>query len=301
MEALKVLKLYSNISMFLCNMELGEMTGLELLDEIKEDGSMTYMLCSTVDDIDCSITHVIRGEDHVTNTAIQIQLFEALGASHPYFAHLSLVKSEDDKISKRTGGFEIASLKENGFEGSAINSFFTFLGSSIKSKPCKDIQQILEIFDITSYSTSPSTYRIEELEHLNKKLLSSYTFDEISGRLSELGLDYVKHDFWLSVRDNINKLSDVADWWKACYSPSEVELSDEDRQFLHLAAEHLPEAISADSWSKWTKEISELSGRKGKSLFMPLRLAITGEENGPELQKILLLIPRVELLARLKK
>ncbi|MFU7500157.1 MAG: glutamate--tRNA ligase [Candidatus Tisiphia sp.] len=315
---------------------------------IREDNSMTYMLCSVIDDIDYSITHIIRGEDHVTNTAIQLQMFEALQGvlySHqksiysndlenwngkqgesersvykvreyantlqfseansskqksiPNFAHLGLVISRDDKISKRIGGFEIAALRDEiGLEPMAINSFFSLIGSSSSIASFKNLDQLIKEFDINNFSKSPTTYLPEELERLNHKLLISLSFDEVKDRLREIKAEQVTEQFWLAVRANLQKLYEIKDWWNICYSPSKVEGLDKD--FLKQAAILLPDdPITLDSWSIWTKKIMVVTGKKGKDVFLPLRLSITGMASGPEMSVILPLLRREEIIKRL--
>lgn len=266
---------------------------------IRADGSMTYMICSTVDDIDYGITHVIRGEDHVSNTAIQIQMFEALRGKAPEFGHLSLVKSKDDKISKREGGFDIASLRDKEhIEAMAVNSFFSLIGSSNNVKPCKNIEELAEIFDIAKYSKSPTTFMPEELELINHKLLIMIEYGEIKDRLSEIGSSQINEEFWLAVRPNLKKLTDIAQWWEICFNPT--LLKDQDYEFLAIAAKHLPQEITLDSWTIWTENISNDTGRKGKNLFMPLRIALTGKTSGPELKALLPILSRDEILRRLE-
>ncbi|WP_341761407.1 glutamate--tRNA ligase [Candidatus Tisiphia endosymbiont of Thecophora atra] len=273
---------------------------------IREDNSMTYMLCSVIDDIDYSITHIIRGEDHVTNTAIQLQMFEALQGelysnqkSIPNFAHLGLVISRDEKISKRIGGFEIAALRDEiGLEPMAINSFFSLIGSSSSIVSFKNLDQLIKEFDINNFSKSPTTYLPEELERLNHKLLISLSFDEVKDRLREIKAEQVTEQFWLAVRANLQKLYEIKDWWNICYSPSKVEGLDKD--FLKQAAILLPdEPITLDSWSIWTKKIMTVTGKKGKDVFLPLRLSITGMASGPEMSVILPLLRREEIIKRL--
>ncbi|WP_341755941.1 glutamate--tRNA ligase [Candidatus Tisiphia endosymbiont of Ptychoptera albimana] len=273
---------------------------------IREDNSMTYMLCSVIDDIDYSITHIIRGEDHVTNTAIQLQMFEALQEelysnqkSIPNFAHLGLIISRDDKISKRIGGFEIAALRDEiGLEPMAINSFFSLIGSSSSIVSFKNLDQLIKEFDINNFSKSPTTYLPEELERLNHKLLINLSFDEVKDRLKEIKAEQVTEPFWLAVRANLQKLYEIKDWWNICYSPSKVEGLDKD--FLKQAAILLPdEPITLDSWSIWTKKIMVVTDKKGKEVFLPLRLAITGMASGPEMSVILPLLRREEIIKRL--
>lgn len=267
---------------------------------IREDESMTYMLCSVIDDIDFSITHIIRGEDHATNTAIQVQMFEALDSFIPEFGHLSLVISKDEKISKRIGGFEIASLRDEiGLEPMAINSFFGLLGSSMPIVPFKTLDDLITEFDITKFSKSPTTYQPEELERLNHKLLINLSFDEIKDCLKEINAEKIDEQFWLAVRPNLKILREINIWWDICHSPAQV--SGLDREYLNLAADLLKEIPSVDDyWGIWTKKIAEMTGKKGKDLFLPLRLAITGMASGPEMANILQLIGREEVARRLK-
>ncbi|WCR57007.1 glutamate--tRNA ligase [Rickettsia asembonensis] len=268
---------------------------------IRADGSMTYMLCSVIDDIDYDITHIIRGEDHVSNTAIQIQMFEALYTTPPTFGHLSLIINKDEKISKRVGGFEIATLrKEIGIEAMAIASFFSLLGSSVQILPYKSMEKLANQFEISSFSKSPTIYQPEDLERLNHKLLISLDFDEVKERLKEIDAEYIDENFWLSVRPNLQKLRDVKDWWEICHKTPNVENLNLDKDYLKQAAELLPQGeITKDSWSIWTKEITNITGKKGKELFLPLRLALTGRESGPEIAGVLPLIDREEIIKRL--
>ncbi|AFC74082.1 glutamate--tRNA ligase [Rickettsia montanensis] len=268
---------------------------------IRADGSMTYMLCSVIDDIDYDITHIIRGEDHVSNTAIQIQMFEALNTTPPTFGHLSLIVNKDEKISKRVGGFEIATLrKEVGIEAMAIASFFSLLGSSAQILPYKSMEKLANQFEISSFSKSPTIYQPEDLERLNHKLLISLDFDTVKERLKEIDAEYIDENFWLSVSPNLQKLRDVKDWWEICHQTPNVENLNLDKEYLKQAAELLPKGeITKDSWNIWTKEITNITGRKGKELFLPLRLALTARESGPEIAGVLPLIDREEIIKRL--
>ena len=267
---------------------------------IRADGTMTYMLCSTIDDIEYKISHVIRGEDHVSNTAIQIQMFESLGALSPIFGHLSLVKSKDDKISKRVGGFEISQLRDiKNIEPMTINSFLALIGSSNSVHACKTMQDLISNFDISSYSKSPTTYMPEELELLNHKMVITYEYSDISEYLKTNNLKDLDERFWLAIRPNISKLSDIKDWWKICHEIEKITGLDQD--LLSIAAEHLPEEITNTTWKEWTKLIATHSGKKGKELYMPLRLALTGKSSGPELKTLLPLLSREKIIARLSK
>jgi glutamyl-tRNA synthetase len=265
---------------------------------IREDGSMTYMISSTIDDIDFDITHIIRGEDHVSNTAIQIQLFKALGSNPPQCGHLALIQSKDNKISKRVGGFDIRSLKEDGIEPLALISFLSTLGTSKPITAFNSISEVIDNFDIKSFSLSPTNYSFEELERINQKIISHYNFTEVKDRLIQLGCTNIDEQFWDMVKANINTLKEALIWWNIFKNPS--SLIRQDNEFLTQASQLLPEGpISDTTWSEWTRKLSEATGKKGKELFMPLRLALTGLEHGPELGKILPLLGREEIIKRL--
>ncbi len=268
---------------------------------IREDGSMTYMISSTVDDIDSGITHVIRGEDHVTNTAIQVQLFEALNSKPPKFGHLSLVKAKDEKISKRAGGYEIASLREEKhIEAMSINSFFANIGTSNNLIPYSNISELIKKFDIKKFSLSATTYMPEDLERLNEKLIHSLIFAEAKERLKEMGIENISEEFWYAVRPNLKIIADVKIWWDICHNFTICKALQEDKEFLIQASELLPRgAIDETSWKEWTSLLQRNTDRNGKSLFMPIRKALTAMEHGPELAKLLPLIGRDEIINRL--
>lgn len=267
---------------------------------IREDGTMTYMLCSTVDDIDYNISHIIRGEDHVSNTAVQKQMFEALGAIPPEFAHLSLVKSLEDKISKRVGGFEIESLRDNaGYDAMAINSFFANIGTSNSVIPYDKMDDLISQFNIQAFSKSPTTYIPEELERLNHKIISHMEYDEALLRLNPIGAAHISKDFWYAVRGNLMKMQDVLDWWKICHETPKMHIQI-DQEFKAVALKTFTYTnIDESTWSDWTKAISEATGLKGKNLFLPLRIMLTGIESGPEMAKLLPLIGYEEIIKRL--
>lgn len=268
---------------------------------IRANGSMTYMLCSVIDDVDYEISHIIRGEDHVSNTAIQIQMFEALDKYPPTFGHLSLIINKDEKISKRVGGFEIASLREEvGLEAMAIASFFSLLGSSTQILPYKKMDDLVKYFEIGSFSKNPTIYQPEDLEKLNHKLLINLDFNELKDRLKEIKADYIDENFWLSVRPNLQKLFDVKNWWEICHKTPDIKDLNLDKEYLKHAAALLPEEeITTKTWGIWTKKLASITNRKGKELFLPLRLALTGKESGPEISKVLPLIKREEIMKRL--
>lgn len=284
--------------------------GVNLSDPIviREDGAMTYMLCSVIDDIDFKVSHIIRGEDHISNTAVQIQMFMALTDKLPEFAHLALVQAKEGKISKRVGGFEIKSIREAGIEAISMINLLSTVGSSRPVTNYTNISEIIDNFDINSFSRSPTSYSIEELERVNHKVISSYEFQDVRQRL-DIDID---ENFWLAIRSNLNTLQEAKLWSEICKprinKPHELdkELDEKfaekfDIEYLNIAASLFPEGtIDENTWSTWTKKIQDATGRKGKELFMHLRLAITGMEAGPELQKLLPLIGRDEIIRRLK-
>jgi glutamyl-tRNA synthetase len=267
---------------------------------IREDGSPLYHLCSVIDDMDYSITHIVRGEDHVSNTAAHIQMFEALGAKPPYFAHLPLISDiEGGKLSKRLGAMSVRDLrKDEGLEPMALVSLLARLGSSDPIEPVTDIKKLIEAFDIRKFSKGAPKFDFDELLRLNAKILHEADFDTVKVRLANIGLPEVTEDFWMAVRPNITKLEDVREWWTVANGPVEHDV--EDTEFLKAAADALPpEPWSESTWKEWTDAVKQATGKKGKDLFKPLRHALTGKEHGPELAALLPLIGREQAAKRL--
>ncbi len=267
---------------------------------IREDGSMTYILCSAIDDIDFKITHVLRGEDHITNTAIGIQITKALGCTPPTLGHISLLKSKVEKISKRVGGFDIMSLREDSVDPMAIKSLLAKMGTSDSIEVVKDIKQLIEGFDIKKFSLSAVNYDIEELFQLNHKLVSNLSYEEVLPSLKHYKIE-ISEEFWLSVRGNINKVLDLKEWISICNEKIKPVISEENISFLKLSCELLPqENWDLNTWQVWTNSLKGHTQRTGKNLFMPIRLALTGKENGPELKVLLPLIGKEKVLKRLQ-
>ena len=263
---------------------------------IRENGQPLYHLCSVIDDIDFGITHVVRGEDHVSNTAAHVQMFEALGAKPPEFAHLSLIAAADgSKLSKRLGSLSIYDIRdEEGFEPMAMASLMARLGTSQPVEAYSALQPLIDAFDFAHFSRATPKLDPEDLERLNAKLLHEMDFTTAQSRLPE-GAD---EEFWLAVRANLTRVSDAAEWLRVANGPVEPVIEDAD--FLAEAASLLPPAPwDAGTWKVWTSAVKDATGRKGKSLFMPLRLALTGMERGPELDVMLLIIGRDRVLKRL--
>ena len=263
---------------------------------IRSDGRPLYHLPSVVDDVDFAITHVIRGEDHVSNTALHIQIFKALGASIPEFAHIPLLMGPDGgPLSKRLGSLSLKDFREDGLEPMSINSLLARLGSSDNVEPQSSLDQVIEGFDISRFSRAAAKFDPAELRNLNAKILHDMPWSEAESRLN---LDGATEDFWMTIRGNIEVITDAALWWQVVTGP--VTPIVEDQEFLTKAAELLPAGDMGDTtWKEWTNAIKETLGVKGKALFMPLRQALTGQSRGPEMDKMLVLIGREKALARL--
>lgn len=269
---------------------------------IRADGSYTYMMPSTVDDVDMGVTHIIRGEDHVTNTAVQIQIFEAMGATPPSFSHLALLKTKDAEISKRTGGFDIHSLHhDDDMEAMTITSFLARLGTSLPAEPRLTLDELVRDFDINHFGKSPTNYDPTELERLNARLLAITPFADVKERLKTAGLGTIDESFWEIVKHNITRLREVKEWWHICKENLNPTLeSAEDKAFAQAASHLLPEGEwNENTWSEWIEQVKNASGRKGKALFMPIRQALTAMEHGPELKQLLPLIGREKAIKRL--
>jgi len=269
---------------------------------IREDGSYLYTLPSVVDDIDCRITHVIRGEDHVTNTAVQIQLFEALsGPGHaPAFGHHNLLSSATGEgLSKRTGALSIGSLHDQGIESLAVAAAAVLTGSSVALHPIRDLEEMIATLDLSSLSRSQARFDPAELAALSARTLHQLDFEAVRDRLAAHDITgYKAKAFWEAVRGNLTVFLDCIEWWRVV--EGEIPPVTEDSEFLALASQRLPEEPwDEKAWSFWTSRLKDETGRKGKALFHPLRLALTGRETGPELAALLPLIGKLKATARL--
>ena len=266
---------------------------------IREDGSMTYILCSAIDDIDFGITHVLRGEDHITNTAIGIQITKALGKEPPSIGHTSLLKNKAEKISKRLGGFDVRGLREQSIEPMAIKSLLAKMGTSDSIEAIASIDQLLADFNTNKFSLSPVNYDFNELLQLNHKLISNMSYEEIKPSLDRLEVK-VSKEFWQSICGNLNIVDEIVDWWRICNEVIMPNIDSENKEFLQISCSLLPEGDwDLSTWDLWISRIKEQTGRAGKLLFMPLRLALTAKESGPELKVLLPLIGRARVEQRL--
>ena len=266
---------------------------------IREDGTYLYTLPSVVDDIEFKITHIIRGEDHVANTGAQIQIFEALDAAPPVFAHHNLiVGKEGEGLSKRLGSLSIESFREAGIEAMAVVSHAATIGTSNDIAPHLATDSISADFSFDKISRAPARFDVAELALINAKLLHETPFETVAARLEALDI-HGGGAFWEAVRGNLEKFDDVKIWWAVVQGPIAPVI--EDAAFCETARGLLPESdFDESSWGAWTKRIKEETGAKGKALFHPLRLALTGQDNGPELKGLLPLIGRERAIKRLQ-
>ncbi|MCW3846857.1 glutamate--tRNA ligase [Sphingomonas sp. LB-2] len=262
----------------------------------RADGSWLYLLPSVIDDIDLSVSHVVRGEDHVSNTAAQIQMFEALGSAIPKFAHTALLTGAEGKLSKRLGSLGVEHFREAGIEPQAIVALIARLGTSLPIEPFADPAPLIESFDFARFGRAPARFDEGELAQLNARIVHQLAFDSVADRLPA-GMGEAA---WEAIRPNLATVAEAADWWRVIEGPVESAIAEEDRAFLTEAAA-LAGGIDweADPWHALTGALKEATGRKGKPLFLPLRQALTGLDHGPDMAALLPLIGRDRAIARL--
>lgn len=263
----------------------------------REDGSWLYMLPSAVDDIDMSITHVVRGEDHVANTALQIQMFQALGAPPPAFAHEALLVGSEGKLSKRLGSLGVDAMREAGIEPIALLAKLARIGTSLPVEPVTESAPLIEAFDFSTFGRAPARFDLEELVQLNARILHQLPFEAVAGRLPA----GMTAEAWAAIRPNLAALAEAADWWQIVRGPVTAATAPEDRKFLEYAAAEA-EAIDwrESPWPQLTAALKAGTGRTGKALFLPLRRALTGRDSGPEMAALLPLIGREAAVERLR-
>lgn len=264
---------------------------------VREDGSYLYTLPSVVDDIETGVTHVIRGEDHVTNTAVQAQIFEALGASLPVFGHHNLLTTASGEgLSKRLGHLSLRGLRDSGVEALAVAALATMVGTSDAVRPVSSLDELAGLVELSHVSRAPAKFDENELGVLSARTLHQLPFSAVAERLAALGID--GEAFWLAVRGNLAKLDEAGQWWQVVQGPATPVIADQ--PFAATAAGLLPqEPFDATTWKSWTQAVAAATGAKGKALFMPLRQALTGLDHGPELAALLPLIGREKVLKRL--
>lgn len=261
---------------------------------IRGDGTMTYMIATIADDIDLGITHIIRGKDHISNSAIHMQMFKALGATTPNLIHLSLIQSKEGEISKRLGGFDIKNLRDSGMHPMAVLSFFAKLGTSDPIEFRKTLKELCQDFSITKFGKADTNYDLLELERLNTKLLHHMSYAEAKQYLP----NHVNEDFWEKVKTNLTKINEVEDWWEICNQVITPVITD--LNLTKEASQLLPQGIwSEATWNEWINQVKISTNKNGKELFMPIRLALTGMDHGPELKNLLPILGREKTFNRL--
>lgn len=266
---------------------------------IRADGTPLYSFTSVVDDLDSGITHVIRGEDHVTNTGVQMDLIAALGSdpARMGFAHLPLLLDADgEKLSKRTGGLSLRRLRQDGTEPAAITAYLARLGSSADPAPAT-LDELVAEFDLGRFAASPPRFDIRQLQALNRRVLHGMPYADVAARLPAGATE----SFWNAVRGNLDLLTEARGWWDVVAGTIVPPVIEGEGEFLNTALEALPQEPWDESiWTVWTDALKQTTGRKGKALFLPLRLALTGEEHGPDLKSLLPLIGRARVASRLQ-
>ena len=267
---------------------------------VRADGSYLYTLPSVVDDAETGVTHVIRGEDHVTNTGVQVQLFEALGAAIPAFGHHNLLTTaEGEGLSKRLGHLSLRSLRAAGYEPASVRSLAVLTGSAEAVRPVASLDELASLVDLAHLSRAPARFDPAELDGINARLFHEMPFAEVADRLAGLGIPQDDAEaFWLAVRANLGRVTEAAQWWRVVAGPVTPVVTEPD--FIATAASLLPEEpFGPGTWKAWTDAVKARTGAKGRALFMPLRLALTGLDHGPDLSALLPLIGRERAARRL--
>lgn len=267
---------------------------------VRADGTFLYMLPSTVDDIDLGLSHVIRGEDHVVNTAIQVQMFEALGAAPPVFAHLPLLADASGKgLSKRIGSLTVASLREDGIEPMTLNTYLAMLGTGDPPDAEATLDSLAEDFELPRFGRATPKFDLDQLKRFNERVLQHKPYAAVAAQLACMGLIRADARFWEAIRPNVTRLNEARQWYQVCFGTIEPVVAEAD--FTGQAAAMLPpEPWDDETWGRWTGALKAETGRGGRALFHPLRLALTGAERGPELRALMPMIGRATAERRLR-
>lgn len=263
---------------------------------IRADGQFLYTLASVCDDIDFGITNVVRGSDHVTNTATQIQIIRAMGGAVPSFAHHSLLTGpQGEALSKRLGTLSLRDLRAQGIEPMAVLSHMARLGSSQPVELRSSLDEIVDGFELTSFGAAPTKFDVNDLFPLTGHYLGTLPYADVAARVEALGVPHdIAEAFWMVARENITTLNDLDGWWTLCRDGAEPLIADENAEMIATAMRLLPEPpYSAESWKDWTNAVKEATGRKGRGLFMPLRKALTGMDHGPDMSSLMPLLQKV--------
>jgi len=260
---------------------------------IRADGQVLYTLASVVDDTDMGVTHVVRGSDHVTNTATQIQIMAALGHGHPAFAHHSLLTGpQGEALSKRLGTLSLRDLRAGGMEPMALLSHMARIGSSQPVVLAGSLDDLADGFDLSHFGSAPTKFDVDDLWPLSARVIHDMPFAAVADQIAALGVPAdLAPAFWDVARANIGTRGQMGEWWSLFRDGATPRVADEDRDFVARAFAMLPEPpYDADTWSTWTNAVKEATGRKGRGLFMPLRQAVTGREKGPEMADVMRLL-----------
>ena len=266
---------------------------------VRSDNTPLFTITSVVDDIDFNVSHILRGDDHITNTAAQIKLFKYLGGNIPNFGHLPLLKSfSGEGMSKRSNTFSLKEIREKKINPDALNTILTLLGTKFPTDEILSIEKLIDKLELENFSLAPIKFNYEDLYRLNSKFIKELSYSEIKKIVKQ---DF-SNSFWEAIKSNIENVGDIDVWLDIIYNENfSKNKSIGDKKLLEVAQSSLPDEIDQSSWKKWTDFIKDKSGIKGKNLFMPLRMALTGLENGPEMKLVLPLMKREEVIRRLKK
>tara|TARA_B110000208_G_scaffold37433_1_gene49554 strand:- start:4865 stop:6190 length:1326 start_codon:yes stop_codon:yes gene_type:complete len=267
---------------------------------IRGDGQVLYTIASVVDDTDMGVTNVVRGSDHVTNTATQIQIMKALGITPPSFAHHSLLTGpQGEALSKRLGTLALRDLREQGVQPMALLSMMARLGSSDPMELRSEMSELIDGFEVSSFGTAPTKFDVSDLFPLTANVLQVKPLADVADQIADLGVPAdLAETFWTVTRDNITTLKDLAAWWTLFSEGADPVIDDEDAEFVAQAMDMLPEGPFDDTtWKTWTGAVKEATGRKGKGLFMPLRKALTGQSHGPDMSASMTLLQVVKARA----
>jgi glutamyl-tRNA synthetase len=264
---------------------------------IRGDGQVLYTLASVVDDTEMGVTHVVRGSDHVTTTATQIQIIQALGGNVPSFAHHSLLTGPmGESLSKRLGTLSLRDLRAQGVEPMALLSLMARLGSADPVELRGNVDELVEGFDISRFGSAPTKFDANDLFPLTARILHNRPFADVKDEIAALGVpDDQAERFWDVTRENISTVKDLGPWWVMFRDGAEPDIAEEDREFVAEAMALLPDGpYDGETWGNWTAEVKEKTGRKGKGLFMPLRKALTGQSHGPDMSQVLPLLQTIK-------
>jgi len=262
---------------------------------IRGDGQFLYTLASVCDDVDFGVTHIVRGSDHVTNTATQIQIIEALGGTVPSFAHHSLLTGpQGEALSKRLGTLSLRDLRAQGVEPMALLSLMARIGSSQPVEVRTSMEELIEGFDLSTFGSAPTKFDVQDLFALTAQVNHARPFADVADEVAALGVPTeIAEPFWTVVRENITVKADMKGWWELFRDGATPLIDDEDKEFIPAAYALLPEPpYTSETWKEWTSAVKEATGRKGKGLFMPLRKAVTGMERGPDMSHVMPLMQK---------